>query len=421
MASAIHRAGIRRQKLSPGLAVLIACGLLILSLLFVFGPRNREIQAIAVDNGDDLVPLMILRNAKKKGAVCLDGSAPGLHIDQGYGTGIDRWVIHLEGGGWCSSVESCLSRTKTAYGSSNLMKRLVHFPGILSRNQTQNPDFYNWNRVLVRYCDGGSFSGNVENEIHDGERLFFRGQRIWEAVMDDLSASGLATAKQALLTGCSAGGLATFIHCDAFRARLPLNTTVKCFADAGFFLDIKDISGSRTMRSFYHDTVKLHGIAANLPEDCTRRTEPSQCFFPEEVIKSITTPLFILNPTYDSWQIQHVLVPARSDPNGLWLKCKSDITDCDSKQIEILQEFHRTMVSALEGFGKKGDAGLFLNSCYVHCQTLAEVTWHSSTSPRLGGKSIAKAVGDWYFDRAVVDAVDCPFPCNPTCYNMRFV
>lgn len=42
---------------------------------------------------------------------------------------------------------------------------------------------------------------------------------------------------QALLTGCSAGGLATFIHCDEFRDRLPRHATVKCLADAGFFLD----------------------------------------------------------------------------------------------------------------------------------------------------------------------------------------
>lgn len=26
-------------------------------------------------------------------------------------------------------------------------------------------DFYNWNRVKVRYCDGGSFSGDSENKV----------------------------------------------------------------------------------------------------------------------------------------------------------------------------------------------------------------------------------------------------------------
>jgi hypothetical protein len=43
---------------------------------------------------------------------------------------------------------------------------------------------------------------------------------------------------QALLTGCSAGGLATLLHCDNFRARFPQEIAVKCLSDAGFFLDM---------------------------------------------------------------------------------------------------------------------------------------------------------------------------------------
>lgn len=42
---------------------------------------------------------------------------------------------------------------------------------------------------------------------------------------------------QAFLTGCSAGGLATIIHCDEFRSLFPMTTKVKCLSDAGLFLD----------------------------------------------------------------------------------------------------------------------------------------------------------------------------------------
>lgn len=42
---------------------------------------------------------------------------------------------------------------------------------------------------------------------------------------------------QALLSGCSAGGLATLIHCDDFRDVLPMDAKVKCLSDAGFFLN----------------------------------------------------------------------------------------------------------------------------------------------------------------------------------------
>lgn len=43
---------------------------------------------------------------------------------------------------------------------------------------------------------------------------------------------------QALLSGCSAGGLASILHCDEFRDLFPQSTKVKCLSDAGFFLDM---------------------------------------------------------------------------------------------------------------------------------------------------------------------------------------
>jgi len=33
---------------------------------------------------------------------------------------------------------------------------------------------------------------------------------------------------------------------------------------------------------------------------------------------------------------------------------------------------------------------------------------------------IAQSVGDWYFDREDVKAVDCPYPCDNTCHNLVF-
>lgn len=77
------------------------------------------------------------------------------------------------------------------------MDTRAEFVGILSDDQSQNPDFYNWNKVKIRYCDGASFSGNVQEEVKNDTGFFFRGQRIWEAVMAELLSKGLARAKQA--------------------------------------------------------------------------------------------------------------------------------------------------------------------------------------------------------------------------------
>jgi hypothetical protein len=87
--------------------------------------------------------------------------------------------------------------------------------------------------VKIRYCDGASFSGNVQEEVkvclpsirftprshiwicvffssqtsrlicdpsQNDTGFFFRGQRIWEAVMAELLSKGLARAKQVCLS-----------------------------------------------------------------------------------------------------------------------------------------------------------------------------------------------------------------------------
>ncbi|XP_048127555.1 pectin acetylesterase 5-like isoform X2 [Rhodamnia argentea] len=287
----------------------------------------------------DLVDLTLLRDADAKGALCLDGSAPGYHFSKGFGSGFDSWLIHIEGGGWCDSLSSCLSRAKTKLGSSAYMEQQVSFSGILSSEPSQNPEFFNWNKVKIRYCDGASFSGHPQSEPKDKKgRIFFRGQLIWKALMDELLSAGLSTARQAFLTGCSAGGLATLIHCDDFRKLLPKDATVKCLADAGFFLNEKDVSGKDTMRSFYHNVVQLQGVQESLNKDCVASKEPSDCFFPKEIIKTIRTPVFLVNPAYDFWQIQNVLVPEGSDPSESWKKCRLNIRACTSSQLKMLQE-----------------------------------------------------------------------------------
>ncbi|KAJ4833160.1 hypothetical protein Tsubulata_049965 [Turnera subulata] len=298
-----------------------------------------------------LVNMTLVRNATALGAFCLDGSLPAYHLHRGFGAGSRNWLLQFEwrqsesdrgilglgfprglfrmkcgfqtsdldknavlkyispaakygldaGGGWCNDIESCRERAQTRRGSTRYMSKLETFSGILSNNASLNPDFYNWNRVKLRYCDGGSFIGDAKfdngvtklwslcakffSELIYNVVLYFRGQKIWQAIILDLLPKGLRQARKALLSGCSAGGLSSFLHCDNFARMLPKNASVKCLSDAGFFMDERDISLNRTMRSFFENLVSL------------------QCIFPQYVLKYITTPFFILNTAYDVYQV----------------------------------------------------------------------------------------------------------------------
>ncbi|KAL5782825.1 hypothetical protein ACOSP7_007854 [Xanthoceras sorbifolium] len=363
-----------------------------------------------------MVGLTYIHGAAAKGAVCLDGTLPGYHIHRGYGSGANSWLIMLEGGGWCNTIKVCGYSKKTRHGSSTYMEKQIPFTGILSNKAGENPDFFNWNRVKIRYCDGASFTGDSQNEA---AQLYFRGQRIWSAAMEDLKSKGMRHAKQALLAGCSAGGLATILHCDEFRKLFPRTTRVKCLSDAGLFLDIIDISGVRTSRNKFWGVVSLQKVQ-NLPRTCTKHLNPILCFFPQHSIASVKTPLFLLNAAYDTWQIQASLAPPSADPHGRWHECRNNFAHCSASQIQFLQGFRNQMLYAVRGLSKHKKNGIFINSCFAHCQTERQDTWFDQNSPSIRNKRIAEYVGDWYFDRVNVKAIDCPYPCDNTCHNLVF-
>ncbi|XP_057416807.1 pectin acetylesterase 8-like isoform X2 [Lotus japonicus] len=366
-----------------------------------------------------IVPLIRLEKAVSKGAVCLDGTPPAYHFDEGSGEGVNNWIVFLEGGGWCNNVTDCLLRKDTRRGSSDQMTEPRFFNGFLSENQKFNPDFYNWNRILVRYCDGASFTGDVE-EVDPATNLHFRGARVFVAVIEELLAKGMQNAENAILSGCSAGGLATILQCDHFKSLLPAEAKVKCVPDAGYFINVKDISGTQYIEEYYNEVVATHGSAKNLPPSCTSRRSPGLCFFPQYVASEISTPIFYVNAAYDTWQIHNIFARGSADPHGIWHNCKLDINNCSPDQLTAIQGFRTEFIKALSVTENSRSEGMFIDSCYVHCQTETQESWLSSDSPQLANTKLGKAVGDWFYERSPFQKIDCSFPCNPTCRNLAF-
>ncbi|CAI8605781.1 unnamed protein product [Vicia faba] len=122
-------------------------------------------------NQPRMVGITFIQSAAAKGAVCLDGTLPAYHFDRGYGSGANSWIVNLEGGAWCNNVRTCVYRKTTRRGSSNFMEKAIPFTGIMSNNPRENPDFFNWNRVKIRYCDGASFTGDSENRVIPGNLI----------------------------------------------------------------------------------------------------------------------------------------------------------------------------------------------------------------------------------------------------------
>ncbi|EPS70094.1 hypothetical protein M569_04669, partial [Genlisea aurea] len=180
--------------------------------------------------------LTLIESALSDGALCLDGSPPGYYFSEGIGDGAKNWLIILEGGGWCATYDECRLRGYSSFGSTKKRDRSIYFGWLKSGNASVNPDFYDWNRVSITYCDGASYLGDVDF-IDKTPKIWIRGSRIFKAAIDELLAKGLRNASNVLLGGSSAGGLAAILHCDGISGLLaPDVKRVKCFSDSGFFI-----------------------------------------------------------------------------------------------------------------------------------------------------------------------------------------
>ncbi|XP_019198190.1 PREDICTED: pectin acetylesterase 8-like [Ipomoea nil] len=256
------------------MSTIIAAVAAVLLVGLLVTPLNAQLPTTTITN----VSISRMKNAMAKGAVCLDGSPPAYYFDEGQGDGIHNWLIYLEGGGWCVSHTDCKSRAQYSLGSSNRRWDNMSFYGIISKNSTENPEFYNWNKVYVVYCDGSSFTGDVD-AVDTGNNLTYRGARVFKVIMEELLARGMKSAKNAILSGSSAGGLAAMIHCDYYHELLPKTAKVKCLGIASYFLHQENTVGRKEFESEFEALVTLHGSAKTLHPLCTKLMRPSLCFF----------------------------------------------------------------------------------------------------------------------------------------------
>ncbi|XP_057800356.1 pectin acetylesterase 11-like isoform X6 [Salvia miltiorrhiza] len=351
---------------------------LLIIFIFIF-----SLQSCGVDGARN-ISITLLKNALAKGAVCLDGSPPAYAYSRGFGDGADNWHVYLQGGGWCDSRGSCLDRSKNEYGSSTVIMATkngtITFRGMLADNSTFNPDFYNWNVVYIFYCDGSSFMSDIE-EVDPVHNLTYRGGRIYEAMMDELLRMGMGNAKNALLSGTSAGGLATILHCDKFQALFPDSTRVKCLSDSGFFIRGQYFTGADLREGRFYG-VKLENL---LPTSCTTKFNP--ILLSENVFNGKS-----LSPS--------------------WYNCTQiDLMLCNWTDLQTMKDFRTTFIQTLKStiVDSSSRRGYFVHSCYRHGHITEN--FYSTCSSLFGNnilanKIVAQAVGDWYFDRSKFEEID---------------
>lgn len=310
-------------------------------------------------------------------AKCLDGTPALYYHRKGTGSGINKWYLHQEGGGWCYDLNGCVGRSKGALGSTKADKPTSSLNGgYFSIDPAQNPLMYNWNAVFLRYCDGASLSGDKDTPTNNsGTLLHFRGRAILDAEIKSLLVDrGMDQATDVIVSGCSAGGLATFLHCDhwadAIAKATNANAKVACMPDSGFFLD-EDRSptyGSKMRNVFKFQQSSASGLNAACLVAHKSTGDLEKCIFAEWSSSHIKTPTFPLQSQYDSWQTGNVM---------------------GNSNVSTQNEFGKNLTAIVQSqLLSQPQHGVFLDSCFHHCGV-----WNG---PVIDNMKSSIALQEWY-------------------------
>jgi len=255
------------------------------------------------------------------------------------------------GGGWCWSLQNCYDRSLGGLGSTKGWPQRIDLGAAYFSNNSAENFMYNWNKVEFIYCDGGSFSGNNATvETYNGKPLYFRGFRNLQAYATDLiSNRNLSNAESVVISGCSAGGLAVFLHLDWWAELFSPKTHLVGHQDSGFFLDYNASSTpngyGKKIRWVFNQMASKDGVNQN----CVKNNpdDPAKCILAEHTSPYIQTPLFHLQPKFDAWQA--ICILGENDTKS--------VNDYGNMLEDRLQK------SSLQNKNN----GVFLDSCYHHC------------------------------------------------------
>ena len=106
----------------------------VLTLLERYILTSKTSSGLFMDSSDGggLHELHLITSATSNGAVCLDGSSPGIYLRNGTGVDKSKWIIFFGGGAWCHDRDTCYERSNTELGSSNCFPRYLRLEGLLS-------------------------------------------------------------------------------------------------------------------------------------------------------------------------------------------------------------------------------------------------------------------------------------------------
>ncbi|KAH8046277.1 pectin acetylesterase [Aureococcus anophagefferens] len=338
--------------------------------------------------------------AARRGATFVDVSTPlERHFPQPALTACcgDEVYVHLQGGGFCGSLGACANRSRTPLGSTRPDVPGAWGPTLdlaaerpTSRGTRRATRCSRTSRTSSSSTATAPTLRGVATRPAGGALL--PGRAILDAVVADLD---LAGATDVILGGCSAGGIATFLHLDAVAASLRAiapNAAVAGFADSGYYADVP----------YYTSQKKFPFEAQNATADprclADHADRPWACLVSSVTAKYVRAPLFAWQSKFDADQL-----------------ATSFAAPCENAS--CADPYGAALAAGLRAFAARGAAaGAFVDACHRHCDRVdaGHDVWNISAQ----GTTPLVALADWFSDPRgflVEQAPNASYPCESCC------
>ena len=381
-----------------------------------------------------------ITNAVQRGALCNDFSSAGYFIrknpDSSTNTsqGLEsrsKWIIFLEGGGGCTTPRSCNERfieqsirkqyTQTVNGStfvdvaqawndyeesllsvtSKLMTTIWRFSepyrqnmdnvweiegrDLLSVDEKENPDFHDYNHVLIPYCSSDLWLKKTRNYVKAQESKFqflfdpeiatehqftFRGASIFQSVIEDLFAyHEFSNAHQVLLGGSSAGGIGAMNHAAWVQNKLRQlgspNSKLRVILDSSWFINFQGSINNQFAPSEILELVKSGEVVETCTED-----DPLSCISAQSLLSSSNSypkdvPTLVIFSRYDLYLL---IASLNNLPS-------SDIIGIMRTVAEYAGSMNTSLQSTMSSNNSADNFSYFVSSCFQHVYLATSTLW----------------------------------------------
>ena len=371
-------------------------------------------------------------------AVCNDGSPASFYYSPSP-SGLDQWIVYLEGGSFCENNQTCASRPEYHTTTNSLAYPETLVGTDLFESGSSSP-FGDFHAVYVPYCTSDMHAGlrKAPLVLPNKKNFYIRGGFVIEGVFKELEKRGLNDNSKIVLAGTSAGALGALIHGIRFR-QVGKYQDLALLIDSGWFLNHNDVLGKIYSTFEYADSIP-QGICNQTAHAGTRL---SCCLSPnclvERFVSELGIPTFLVASLADMFVFSLIMRDTGDHPDFDFTNAKNsfplqvnlyagemNLSLAESSRYDVISIFqsgcaqhvyfrNNPLLSTAIGGSSQLSVATADGVSLQHTQRIRPGYWQDVT---VNNVSLSSALSSWVmsnYSQQITWESCMGFLCNPTC------